>query len=82
MQLNLSSLPSDHSRFSIQSPSVAIDFAGFSDHPVTGDQVGHRVLSHGTTCGLEAPWIMDMLRYCLVGDQLAKGDAQQGFPDF
>ena len=73
--------PSDQCRFSVQSPPVCIDLYGFANHSVTGDQEGHGVFTNGPSCGLESPGIVDMFGYRLVGNQCAKGNLQQRFPD-
>ena len=76
------SLPSDQCGFSVQAPFVPIDLPCFSDHPVTGDQVGNRIPADGPTGGLESLWIVYMFRYGLLRNQRSEWDLQKCFPYF
>ena len=51
----------NHGLFSRRSPAILVNFSRFSDNPVTGDEIGDRVVGDGSGNGTDGAGAADMV---------------------
>ena len=58
-----------------------MQFTGFGNHPMAGDQVGHRVDGHGVGHGAKSAGAAQVRGNVFIADHTPCRNGQQGFPD-